>query len=296
MAQQGGFGFPSQQPGQGEQLNESAGSPPPAETTAAPVGGKKKGRAYAGQAYEFGGNVPPEGQPYPGPGQQPQYGGFQAQPQQAQGYPQPAAQPGYGGYGQPEAYGQPGAPAGYAPAPMQTGYGSENSGHAAAPPQQGMQNLAQGMGNMSVGGQPGQPRQVLNHLYPVDLINAPDRMDVLEINMPPPPIVLPPNVRPLRDPRRGRADHPTVECDTFRTCELPPQIHALNYQRCTNYVLAPEEVEAAFCPRHPAIHITSRCRRPSTNRARSGHCTMPKMQDIHQPVRDVPRPRSQVAV
>ena len=162
--------------------------------------GKKKKRGYAAGAFDVGsganaavGGQMQGGAPPPGMPQQPQaapgYGGYpQQEPQQpaaaqgyqypAQGYPaQQPQQPAYGGYAAPDQ--------GY-PAP-QTG----------AP---GVGGITQGMGGMNIGGQPQQqaqqqaqtPRAAMNQLYPTDLINQP--FNASELDLPPPPITLPPNV------------------------------------------------------------------------------------------------------
>jgi hypothetical protein len=74
---------------------------------------------------------------------------------------------------------------------------------AGAPPAQGgVGGLAAGMSAMNLGpGAQQQPQQLppqarpgpLNQLYPTDLLNQP--FNVSELDLPPPPIILPPNVR-----------------------------------------------------------------------------------------------------
>ena len=163
---------------------------------AAAAAGRRK-RQYAGQAYEFGGGAnaalggqqpgggaypPPPGGGYPAYGQQqqqvpqgPQYGSGPTSPSVggAPGYGQ--QQPAVGGYQAPEqTYPAPGAP-------MQ---------------QPGMAGVTADMGRMSVSGPgPHQPpgRQPMNQLYPTDLLNT--TLNVAELDLPPPPIILPPNVR-----------------------------------------------------------------------------------------------------
>ncbi|KFH43766.1 Protein transport protein-like protein [Hapsidospora chrysogenum ATCC 11550] len=160
--------------------------------------GKKKKRGYAAEAFDVGSGanaavggqmqgggpqfgVPTQGQPAP-----PVYGGYpQQEPQQpvVQGYQQPAQ-----GYPvqQPVQPQQP-AYAGY-PAPDQ-GYAAPP---AAAP---GVGGITQGMGQMNIGAQPQQqgqaPRAAMNQLYPTDLLNQP--FNASELDLPPPPITLPPN-------------------------------------------------------------------------------------------------------
>lgn len=179
---------PFQQPYDGQAAYQNqVGSPPPQGGQPADAPGKKKKRAYAAGAFDVasGGNAAVGGQ-LPGGGQ------F--------GAPQPAA--GYGGYpGQEQpATGYPAqqfSPAG-TPAYQQPAYG--------APPGPDMSGLTQGMANMQMGaGQPmvQQPQQQqvpqaragpLNQLYPTDLLNQP--FNVSELDLPPPPIILPPNVSP----------------------------------------------------------------------------------------------------
>ena len=184
------------------------GNPSPAQGAgpAAPGAGKKK-RHYAGQAYEFGGGAnaalggqqvaggqypPPPGQGYGGYGQQPQPG------QQQAGYsggsygsgPVSPAVGGTPGYGQ-----QPPAVGGYQP--PEPGYPS----HGAPAAQPGIGGITQGMGAMTMGNQPQhqqlqaqqmQGRMPMNQLYPTDILNVP--LNVAELDLPPPPIILPQNV------------------------------------------------------------------------------------------------------
>jgi protein transport protein SEC24 len=176
-----------------------ATSSPPPSAAGAPAGdhGRKKKRAYAAQAFEVGqgGNAAAGGQ-LPGAGQfgtpqplTPGYGGYPAQDPQV---------PAYGGappYGVP----QPGAPipgaVGYqAPEPY---YPSAAPGAAA-----GVAGITSGLSGMQLGAgaaaqpaqpAPGQARPIaLNQLYPTDLLNQP--FNVSELDLPPPPIILPPNV------------------------------------------------------------------------------------------------------
>lgn len=208
-APQEGYG---QYPAQGQQYAEqaqypeqaqgyeAAASPPP--SAAGPVDhGKKKKRAYAAQAFEVGqggnvaagGQLPPAGQfgaPQP---VVPGYGGYPGQDAQA---------PAYGGAPQP-AYGmpQPGAPVGGA-----VGYQAPDAYYpsGAPAPAGGVAGITQGLAGVQLGAgagaQPGQAvpgaqaRPVaLNQLYPTDLLNQP--FNVSELDLPPPPIILPPNVR-----------------------------------------------------------------------------------------------------
>ena len=180
------------------------------------AGGKRKGRAYAGQAYDFGagansaaGGQQPAGGQYPGspapaggygfPGQQqqPSYG----MPQQPQyGDPNAQAQATQPTYGQPQYNASQGA---YEP--PQPSYPAQG---ATGMLQQGVQGVTQGISQMGMGGaqpvpaqQPQQPAtQVrLNPLMPVDISMQGQPFHVAELDQPPPPIILPPNVRRSSD-------------------------------------------------------------------------------------------------
>lgn len=185
----------NQQPGFEEPTQEQ----PSAGTTAA-----RRKRQYAGQAYDFGagghgagGAQPQAGGGYPGP-QGASYGGHGQQPQQAaytqspygvdQGSPAPLASPTY-----------------EQPQPAVGGYQSPDAGypaHGLSTMQAGMNSISQGMTNLGIGGQsqplptqplhPPQQRPQLNQLYPTDLLNQP--FNVAELDLPPPPILLPANV------------------------------------------------------------------------------------------------------
>lgn len=175
-------------PAQGQFDDQSAQAPP--QQDAAAAGGKKKKRAYAAGAFDVGsganagvGGQPPAGGQFGMP-PAPQYGGYPQQPEQPQGFQQP-------GYGAPQAPQQP-AYGGYQPpAPGQ-----------APVPAPGVGGITQGVANMQMGGQqpPQPPAQApaarqqgpLNQLYPTDLLNQP--FNVAELDLPPPPIILPPNV------------------------------------------------------------------------------------------------------
>jgi len=151
----------------------------------------RKKRAYAGQAYEFGAgaNAALGGQPPAGGA----YSGYSVQADAA-GYPQ-------GGYQQnPVAvqqsatplYGQPDGAAlgGYQP-PAPT-YPSQ-----AQPAAGGVPGLTQQFGQMDVSQKPAPSASAphapqLNQLYPTDLSNQP--FNVAELDYPPPPAILPPNV------------------------------------------------------------------------------------------------------
>ena len=167
--------------------------------------GRRK-RHYAGQAYDFGGGANSAlggqqqgGMPNPGPYPLPPGASNAPYGQQAPqvGYHQPA----YGAdHATPPAVG--GAPTCGQPSPGLGGYQPPDPGYpsqGAAPLQPGIGGITQGMSNMAVGGQGQvQPQQLqqrpqLNQLYPTDLLNQP--FNVSELDLPPPPIILPPNVR-----------------------------------------------------------------------------------------------------
>ena len=186
----------SPQPEHSENASPAQGGPPMSSAA-----GRKK-RQYAGQAYEFGaggnaalGGQQPVGGAYPGP-PAPGYGGYGQQPQQP-AYQQPpppaySSNQGPGQFGDNLGYGTPPAVGGYqAPGPT---YPS----HSAPPTSPGMGGITQDMGKMSMGGQqPPAPQHAqrvpqLNQLYPTDLLNQP--FNVAELDFPPPPIILPPNV------------------------------------------------------------------------------------------------------
>ena len=196
---------PSQQDGAESPAPEAPGAP---GATPAPSAAAKKKRHYAGQAYEFGagGNAALGGQQVGGgqypPPPAPNYGGYGGQPQQV---------PQHAGYSGP-AYGSgPSSPAvvgnqSYGQHPQSVGgYQSPEPGYpaqAAAPqPQHGMGGITQGMGAMTMGNQAQHQTQMqgqmqgrlpMNQLYPTDILNSP--LNVSELDLPPPPIILPPNV------------------------------------------------------------------------------------------------------
>ncbi|KAL1844114.1 hypothetical protein VTJ49DRAFT_4966 [Mycothermus thermophilus] len=201
-----GYGqYPPQQhadqaayPDQGGYVNPADAPPAPGATTTHHADHhKKKKRTYAAGAFEVGmGGNAAAGPAAPVAGQfgaaaaapaAPGYGGYPAQPEVVQ----PAA---YGVQPQP-AYGvpQPAAPAAGYQAP-ETYY----STGAVPPPSGAIAGLAAGMGAMNLGtaSHPSQPREQprvgpLNQLYPTDLLNQP--FNVSELDLPPPPIILPPN-------------------------------------------------------------------------------------------------------
>lgn len=168
--------------------------------------GKKKKRGYATQAYEFGagGNaaasVASPAQPYGAnlQAQQSQTPGFGTQYPGQDAQHQPSV-PAYGGVAPQYDASQPGAAA---VPPQAYGYQAPDAGGAypVAGNSAGAPGLNHQMASMNLGGQPQTPQAqgavrpvALNQLYPTDLLNQP--FNVSELDLPPPPILLPPNVR-----------------------------------------------------------------------------------------------------
>lgn len=189
--------YGEQQPQHGEQQPQpgfGAASPPPAQEQLQDAYGKKKKRGYAAQAYDFGagGNTAVAGAP--------PANNFAPISQQAYGgYPAPVEQPAYGGTQPYQDAPQP-APSGFGQSAL-SGLGGYQAPPAAYPGPgagDGMGGVTQGMGQMGLGQQPAQPnapgaaKLPLNQLYPTDLLNQP--FNVSELELPPPPIILPPNV------------------------------------------------------------------------------------------------------
>ncbi|KAA6413997.1 MAG: transporter sec24 [Lasallia pustulata] len=190
-------GYPIQEPNGPQPSEFEYGQHAGYDGTASPVQGTapassaaaRRKRQYAGQAYDFGagansalGGQQQAGGP-PGAG----FGGHSQQPQQA-------AYPSYG-YGAEQnaaaplaspSFGQPPASVGAYSAP-EAGYPA----HGLAPA--GVNAITHSMSNMAVGGSPQSmaPRSTLNQLYPTDLLNQP--FNVTELDLPPPPILLPAN-------------------------------------------------------------------------------------------------------
>jgi protein transport protein SEC24 len=200
--------YPPQQYAQEAQYGGYEDQTSPPLQAGVPVdGGKKKKRGYATQAFEFGsganagatGAPPPGGMP-----PMPSAGGYAGTPQPAQGYGGYQA-PAYdqGGYASPAPVPydaqQPGIPVQPAAAP---GYQAPSPYYAGAVAG-GLGPITANMAGMNLGGpqQPAaqqqppaqqQPRLALNQLYPTDLLNQP--FNVSELDLPPPPCILPPNV------------------------------------------------------------------------------------------------------
>ena len=250
-----------QYPQQGQPGFAPAVSPPPQAGQHESEVGKKKKRGYAAQAYDFGAgaNSALGGQTHQGgafqPAQAPAYGG---------GYPQqPAQQPVYGA---PQYGAQDGGPA-VGGMPAQQGYGAQPQ-YGYQPPDAGypgpgagaspsMGGITQGMGQMNVGGSPQMPshpgaaRAVpLNQLYPTDLVNQP--LNVAELELPPPPIILPPNVS-MREKESRSLLISKVERHSLTRCELPSQICPINSECCSYYAFASKEVKATIRACHSTI-------------------------------------------
>ncbi|KAI9839753.1 MAG: COPII subunit [Sclerophora amabilis] len=288
-APQGGFppqGYPgtnpSQQPqqfdGQQQPYDNAVspaqeGAPQSAATSAANAASRKK-RAYAGQAFEFGiganTSQAQAGQGYPaGPDAAP-YGGYAQQPQQPAyqqpGYQQPPyQQQGYGqeqvhappagaGYGQPQVAGA----GGYQP--LDQGYPPPGAGSGS--PMGGITNQ---FGQMGIGGQQ-QPHSQqmaqrgppLNQIHPTDLMNQP--FNVSELDLPPPPIILPPNssVTPSPD-----ANCPAKYVRS--TLNAVPQTHSLLKKSRLPFALVIQPYTTLHDAEDPVPvvpdQVISRCRR-----------------------------------
>ena len=183
-------GQPGYDPNQQEHYDANQQDDQPAQggPQASSAAARKK-RHYAGQAYDFGA------------GANSALGG-----QQQGAYPPPpGAQPSPQG----PVYGS--GPAPIAPGAAQPVYGQQSPAiggyhspdptypsHGASPGPSGVSGITQGMGNLAVGGHGQQQtphmqgRPPMNQLYPTDLLNQP--LNVSELDLPPPPIILPPNV------------------------------------------------------------------------------------------------------
>lgn len=262
----------------------AAGSPPPPQAGQQALdgaGGKKKKRGYATQAFEFGagGNAAAGGQtaggipPPPGVGATAGAPAYPGQQQDFQGGYPGAGVPAYGGAPAQPAYGAPG---GVPAAPAVGGYQAPDAyyqgGAQGAPP--GVSGVTAGMAGMNVGDpqaqqqqqqqqQPAQQGRVaLNQLYPTDLLNQP--FNVSELDLPPPPCILPPNVshqgRNLEDHMQMLTSSLIVQRNAVTRCELPTQVHAIHDQ-CDPYPeFTSKEIETPVRSRHPALCCTTRYR------------------------------------
>lgn len=194
IPQQGVAGHPQQPDQQAPNYENYEEDAPPGVAPGpapGPAAGRKKRRDYAGQAYEFGqgGNAAatPAGPGGPIPGTS--ISGYSTQ-QDAAGYPQ-------GGYQQTPAAVQSGSTPMYG---IQDGYQPPAPGYPVQQAQPAVGGMTQQFSQMDMGQktQAPQPQQaqgrppVLNQLYPTDLQNQP--LNVAEMDYPPPPAILPPNV------------------------------------------------------------------------------------------------------
>jgi hypothetical protein len=98
--------------------------------------------------------------------------------------------------------------------------------------------VTQQFSQMGMGGQPSQQPQSsvpqaaqrLNPLIPTDISMQGQPFHVSDLDQPPPPIILPPNVCTQRDfPSRAvKANDRTELCHSLTSLELPAQICSLN--------------------------------------------------------------------
>ncbi|KAH6606260.1 sec24 [Trichoderma cornu-damae] len=206
-----GYGQPLDHQAQVQPYDGQAAHPASQHEGAA--AGKKKKRGYAAQAFEVGtganalaGGQIPVGQPYGAP---PVQGGVAPYGAYPQGEPQPVAGgPAAPGYPYPQAGGYGAQQPAAAPQPAYGGYQAPDQGYpppGGQGPAAGVAGITQGMAGMQMGGQPQPPQvaqagrpSVLNQLYPTDLLTQP--FGVAELDLPPPPIILPPNTSVTASP------------------------------------------------------------------------------------------------
>jgi protein transport protein SEC24 len=224
-APQGGYppqGYSAEDPygqGQSQQLGGHSvqagiepslqGAPIAPTSSSTQAGGHKK-RAYASQAFELGAgaNSALGGQPRAG-------GSYPVAQGAGYGYPQQSQAPQQFGYQQPGATADQVSPAlagsqipGYGE-PATPGIGGYQAPAPGYPSQGGVGGVTNQFGQLGISGQPQpapqqgmQKPQALNPLYPADLISQP--FNVSELDLPPPPIILPANViMPLNSKRRS---------------------------------------------------------------------------------------------
>lgn len=262
---QDGYGQPA---GYGSPVQQPSETPPASAFPQAQPGSKKK-RAYAGEAFEFG-----SGANAALGGQLPAGGAYAQQPQ-AQAYQQPM-------YGADPSQ-VPAAAPGYSPV---------------APPVSQMTQQFGAMGMADPGQMPQQPAQVprpvpLNQLYPTDLLTQP--FNVAELDYPPPPIILPPGVCPTAV--IGKALLTSLDQRLpLSPRQLPFEVCTLYVERRPDYALPPEEVQASFRPRHPAIWRAARLGRPGSSYSRPGDLAVQTLPVVYQSVCDLPRSRTSLAL
>jgi protein transport protein SEC24 len=250
------------------QYNENPQQPGFTNTTSPPPsasdhvdGGKKKKRGYAAQAYEFGaGGNSALGGAFQPP-QTPVYGGYPAQSELQAGYGASGAHAAQAGPQVPlqASYGQPptsGGPVGYQP--PEVGYQSPG---VISP---GVGTITQGMSQMGLGGAPQaavQPQQAvarpvaLNHLYPTDLLNQP--FNVAELELPPPPIILPPNVSALSFIISRDTNCLKVQRNSVTRCQLPSQACSFHIERCSYDSLLTQKIKIAICTCYTTVHLST---------------------------------------
>ena len=220
--------------------NYETQSPPgiPAAPPQGPAPGARKKRAYAGQAYELGAgaNVAQPGQPVPaGYSQQAEaagyaQGGYQQQPAAAQ----TGQTPMYG-------YQDGGGVGGYQPPAPAYPVAGQAPNVAQVTQQFGQMDMSQ----KPAAAQPAQRAPVLNQLYPVDLLNQP--FNIAELDYPPPPAILPPNVSTALHHVRTMILILSGKCYAFSHRQLPPQICQVDAERYSHDTLIAEKVEITVC-------------------------------------------------
>jgi len=295
-------GYPAQGYSQEEYDQSQSGTPVPAPSQ---VPAKKK-RAYAGQAFEFGTGAnagqpatqtPPPAAAY-GAAQPAAGYGYGAPVQQPAGYPDPQQQQPAAGYGAPAAGYQPPDAYGTAPGGV-PGMTQQFSQMGMAPQQQQQQQPAQAPQ------QAAPAAQRLNPLQPVDISVQGAPFHVSDLDLPPPPIILPPNVR--LKPRRQTGSLDSSALDPSLTCaivqrnplsqrKLPAQVRSLDIERHSFNKLAPQEVQASLRPCYPTLRYSPRRRGRRACPARSGHCKMSQMPYLHQSLCHFPRPQPPMAL
>jgi len=249
--------------------------------------GKKK-RAYAGQAFDYGTGAnsaatagqtqqPPTGGAYGGGAQPAGYGFPQQQAQQGYGQPAYGQQQGYQqpGYGdqtaqpaqqQQSQYGQPQYDA-------QGGYQPAAQGYPAVGAQPGVAGMTQQFGQMGMGAQQPQQQSVgaaagaqrLNPLQPVDITMQGQPFHVSDLDLAPPPLILPPNVSSISNVRKFHTDDTSVEYHTITRRELPSEIRALDAECSSYHQFTPQEIQASLCSHHSALCDSSRLGRQCTD-------------------------------
>lgn len=231
----------------------------PGQETTAP---RKKGRAYAQKAFEVGrgGNASLDGQYGAGiNAPNAQQGGYSAGNPYDAGS---ATDPGRQGAEQQFNYGQP--------QPQQQGYQQPDQGYQppasqAYGPVQGHEQLNDRFEQMGLqgGGQPQTHQQYqsnqrvpMNKLYPSDLVNQP--FNVAELDQPPPPIILPPNVSKDTGCIADRGLNRLVgQRHSVASCECISQAHPMHTECCAHNSLPSEQVQTAICAHHQSVQLST---------------------------------------